>query len=427
MISDITFNDFRFFKGEKSFSFVADARTKKLLSNSVSIGQRAILKAAAIYGPNNSGKSNIIALFAIFKSVLAGKPVNGINNPIFGDSPTPSFSITFNNLDGNGWMSYSFGFDTKDGRFIKEELKKITYYENGSPFEEVIFSIDTKEKVYLIYGKDEKEALSLFSFRNTLLYSIETGKGRFESLAKYQKALKRLSDSISIVKLFNTPLENTISALKSGNERKKKFILAFVKDADLSVNDFEYSKSPLVRVNLENGAIDEKALSDYSQAIDSLHLVTTYGNKKVPSMFFDSYGTKKMEAIASYIYDAISEGKTLIVDELDNGLHYRLTRAIVSAFNNLANEKGQIVFTAHDLMLVDAKNLLRKDQIFFLSRNNEGGDIFCLKKATTASGGPREGSDLLKRYNHGDFGSLPSPDFISEVIGLQEEGDKNDK
>ena len=159
-------------------------------------------------------------------------------------------------------------------------------------------------------------------------------------------------------------------------------------------------------------------MHEYSEVVDTFKLVTTYGNNKVPSLFYDSTGTKKIEAIASYIYEAISEGKILIVDELDNGLHFTLTRAIVSAFNNMVNKKGQLIFTAHDLLLIDCKNLMRKEQIYFVSRKEESSYIMSLKLVTANGDGFREGDSLLKRYNHGDFGPIPLPNFIKEIIKL---------
>ena len=169
-------------------------------------------------------------------------------------------------------------------------------------------------------------------------------------------------------------------------------------------------------MNGEN--IDEKALEGFKELVDTFHLKTRYGNVDVPSLFFDSSGTKKIEAIAAYIYEAIKEGKVLVVDELDNGLHYKLTRAIVSIFNNLLNKKGQLVFTAHDLLLIDCNYLMRKDQIYFIQRDKKNASLFCLREATVSSGGPREGADLVKRYNHGDFVEVPSPNFIEQIIKI---------
>ena len=42
-----------------------------------------------------------------------------------------------------------------------------------------------------------------------------------------------------------------------------------------------------------------------------------------------------------------------VIDELDAGLHFKLTRAVVALFNNALNEKAQLIFTTHDVTLLD--------------------------------------------------------------------------
>lgn len=51
-------------------------------------------------------------------------------------------------------------------------------------------------------------------------------------------------------------------------------------------------------------------------------------------MIFDSTGTKKIAAMASYVIEALEQGRILVVDELDSSIHFKLTRAIVAMFNN---------------------------------------------------------------------------------------------
>lgn len=422
MILEISFEDFRFFKGENFLSFSADARTRKLLSNSIELDGKRVLKSLGLYGPNNSGKSNILNLIKIIKKVLSGEIDFSCNRTIFGDSIIASFRIVYDNNDGNGWFCYEFSYDSVSQRFIKEKLTSIKYYNAGSPFYDVKFEKDIENKRFLVFGNDNSDILSLVPSKFPILYSLELETGKFAPLSVFRDSLKKAADSIEIIKMFNIPINKTIENLKNGSEERQRFILSFVKDADLSVKDFAYKKN--LKIFKQDQEIDEKALSDFEQLPDTYHLMTTYGNTSVPSLLFDSNGTKKIEAIASYIYEALSQGKILVVDELDNGLHFKLTRAIVSAFNNLANTKGQLLFSAHDLLLIDSKNLLRKEQIYFLERNAEKAQLYCLKQATTAEGGPREGADLLKRYNHGDFGCVPTPDFIEEVIGVRDQGAK---
>ena len=415
MILDVCFNNYKMFKNESIISFKADKRTKYLLTNTVEQNNVATLKALAIYGHNNSGKTKLITLFRIIKNVLKGNENFECNNKLFGDEAETSMYIIYNNLDNNGWIKYEWTYDSEKKIFVKEKLSTITYYSNGSPFENTIFEKSIFDKRLIVNGEDDSKYLSILPNNKPFLYTINIEEGTFSVLKEWKDSLAKCSDDIEILTMIDVPIQKTIDALKSDDEKKHKFINAFVKAADLSVKGFEYGNDIKIETN---GKIEEKVLHEYSEVVDTFKLVTTYGNNKVPSLFYDSTGTKKIEAIASYIYEAISEGKILIVDDLDNGLHFTLTRAIVSAFNNMVNKKGQLIFTAHDLLLIDCKNLMRKDQIYFVSRKEESSYIMSLKLVTANGDGFREGDSLLKRYNHGDFGPIPLPNFIKEIIKL---------
>ena len=415
MILEVGFNNYKMFKNESIISFKADKRTKYLLTNTVEQNNVATLKALAIYGPNNSGKTKLITLFRIIKNVLKGNENFDCNNKLFGDEVETSMYIIYNNLDNNGWIKYEWTYDSEKKIFVKEKLSTITYYSNGSPFENTIFEKSIFDKRLIVNGEDDSKYLSILPNNKPFLYTINIEEGTFSVLKEWKDSLAKCSDDIEILTMIDVPIQKTIDALKSDDEKKHKFINAFVKAADLSVKGFEYGNDIKIETN---GKIEEKVLHEYSEVVDTFKLVTTYGNNKVPSLFYDSTGTKKIEAIASYIYEAISEGKILIVDELDNGLHFTLTRSIVSAFNNMVNKKGQLIFTAHDLLLIDCKNLMRKEQIYFVSRKEESSYIMSLKLVTANGDGFREGDSLLKRYNHGDFGPIPLPNFIKEIIKL---------
>lgn len=415
MILEVGFNNYKMFKNESIISFKADKRTKYLLTNTVEQNNVATLKALAIYGPNNSGKTKLITLFRIIKNVLKGNENFDCNNKLFGDEAETSMYIIYNNLDNNGWIKYEWTYDSEKKIFVKEKLSTITYYSNGSPFENTIFEKSIFDKRLIVNGEDDSKYLSILPNNKPFLYTINIEEGTFSVLKEWKDSLAKCSDDIEILTMIDVPIQKTIDALKSDDEKKHKFINAFLKAADLSVKGFEYGNDIKIETN---GKIEEKVLHEYSEVVDTFKLVTTYGNNKVPSLFYDSTGTKKIEAIASYIYEAISEGKILIVDELDNGLHFTLTRAIVSAFNNMVNKKGQLIFTAHDLLLIDCKNLMRKDQIYFVSRKEESSYIMSLKLVTANGDGFREGDSLLKRYNHGDFGQIPLPNFIKEIVKL---------
>lgn len=416
MILEIGFNNYKMFKNETSISLKIDKRTKYLLANSTELDNVSIMKALAIYGPNNSGKSNLIKVFEMIKKVLLGDTNFECNNAIFNDMPICTAYIIYNNNDDNGWIKYEFSFDSFKRNYIYEKLSKITYYPSGSPFLSTIFEKSIDDKILNIYGESHSDLLLILPYDKPFLHTIQLEEGTFSILKEWNESLKCCANSIKVLKMYNLDMNNTIDAFKTNNNLKKSFITSFVKAADLSITDFKYDNELKLTHNFRNEKIEEKILDTFTKLEDKYKLQTSYGNAQVPSFIFDSTGTKKIEAISSYIYDAIKDGNLLIVDELDSGLHFSLTRAIVSIFNSLANKRGQIIFTANDLLLIDCKNLLRKDQIYFLSRDNDSTIIISLKNITANKDGLREGDSLVKRYNHGDFGSVPLPNFINELI-----------
>lgn len=424
MILEIGFNNYKMFKNSNVFSLKMDKRTKYLLTNSIDVDNVPVMKALAIYGPNNSGKSNLIKLFEMIKNVLCGNDNFETNSIIFDDSSTYSAYIIYNNNDTNGWIKYEFAYDSFKKIFVYEKLSKITYYLNGTPFLSTIYEKNINSKTLNVYGEDFSNLLQILPFNKPFLYTIQLENEKFSNLKEWKNSLTYCSNSIKILRMYNIEMTNTIDTFKNNEQIKAKFITSFVKSADLSITDFGYSNNINNNYEYISDKIDEKALNYYVDLEEKLKLHTSYGKNKVPSFIFDSSGTKKIEAISSYIYDAINDGNLLIVDELDNGLHFSLTRAIVSIFNNLANKNGQIIFTAHDLLLIDCKNLLRKDQIYFLSRVKNSSTIMSLKSLTANNDGLREGDDLIKRYNHGDFGAVPLPNFVNELIMIITKSDR---
>ena len=418
MISELKIKNYRFFSGENTFSFVADRRTKKLISNSVILDNRPILKTLSLYGNNNSGKTNIIYLFKSLKTLFSGKENFHFNSTkIFKDSKIVSISITFNNNDGAGWIKYDFDYDCEKREFSKEKLSNIFYYDSGNPRVDEIFEFNRDAKVLRAFDADLSKFLDMYIGSKPFVYSVRVDDGEFQSLKAYKEALEKLGNSLTIIDLFNIPFDSTLDAFKNKNISKINFITSFAKHADLSIDKISFANEN--EVTLTARKVNEKALEETIRVPDALRLMTTYKNAKVPSLFFDSSGTKKIEALAAYVYDSLVEGKTLIIDELDNGLHFMLTRAIVSLFNNIENTKGQLFFTAHDLQLVDCSSLLRKEQIYFISRDNDFATIKSIGDLTVADTGIREGSDLLKRYYKGDFGPVPSPTFINDLLSLR--------
>ncbi|MFW5631608.1 MAG: AAA family ATPase [Acetivibrio ethanolgignens] len=134
--------------------------------------------------------------------------------------------------------------------------------------------------------------------------------------------------------------------------------------------------------------------------MDQIRLVSTYKGVHVPGMIFDSIGTKKIAAIASYVIEALEQGRILVVDELDSSIHFKLTRTIVAIFNNELNTSAQMIFTVHDINLMDCKRMFRKEQIWFVHKDEEDVYVYSLADFT-AQQGVRDTTDVMEKYRKG--------------------------
>ena len=135
----------------------------------------------------------------------------------------------------------------------------------------------------------------------------------------------------------------------------------------------------------------------------------------MPSILFDSTGTKKIAALASYVLEALEQGRILVVDELDNSLHFKLTREIIAMFNNEMNKKAQLIATVHDVSLLDCRTLFRKEQIWFSHKDREHAYLYSLAEFSAGDDGIRETTNLVEKYKKGLLGALPMPDLFNSL------------
>ena len=251
---------------------------------------------------------------------------------LFTKNNISELGITF--LENDRVFSYDFKYDMHTREFIYERFAE----RNVKHKTEIIyFKKDSVKGEYLF--KDNKEIeklLSVIGRNNILIYLIDTTK--FEELAWIKDVLVSFSKKIGVVTMDNIPIQKTINILKTNNPMKQK-IVDFIKNADLDLDNFEYNKNALKNLKIEMNMTGddvpnmEAALKAQKNIIDQLCLVSRHKGVDLPSVVIDSTGTKKIVALASYVIEAIEQGKILVVDELDSSLHFKLTRAIVSLFN----------------------------------------------------------------------------------------------
>lgn len=425
MIIEVRAENCYAFRDEITFSMKADMRSKKFSSNVHKENKFNILKTVGIYGPNNAGKTCLIKCIRAIRGILLGEE-NELMPNIFTGNSVCELGITF--MSTGRKFAYDFKYDVQNKEYIYEKFSEIKKDEYDNEKEVCWLKKDSLSGEYKCIDENLQGMFSVIS-KNNLLYNL-IDVSKFEKIAEMKSHLIGLAKKIEVVNMNNIPMKHTIELMKNKNSLQNK-IVAFIKNADLYLDNFEYVEMDKIETEFEgsNDKPEEEVLDAVENLMDQIRLVSTYKGVRVPSLLFDSTGTKKIAALASYVIETLEQGKILVIDELDSSIHFKLTRAIVAMFNNELNESAQMIFTVHDINLMDCKRMFRKEQIWFVHKDEEGVYVYSLADFT-AEDGIRDTTDIIEKYKKGVLGALPDPELINSLLSIKgnvKAGDLNAK
>lgn len=396
MLVNFTFKNFRSFKNEMTLSMEATP-IQELSDAVVKSCDEELLPVAVMYGANSSGKSNVLKALKAMRDVLLNSvrlnPKDRLDAEPFSldltseDEPT-SFEIQFT-LNGS---RFRYGFDYTAEAIVAEWL-----YEKRP---------------------GEREFELFLRSRN----DFKISKTRFaEGLGK-QSATPDNRLFVSLVAQLNGKVSQAIldwfsnidymSGMDGKGYAGKTLEMLFLKQNGASeiTHFFEETNLGFMELDVEPENGDEKKMK--SETVHRLYDAdgNDVGVRRFPTEKMESEGTKKIIEIAGPIFDAILNGKILIVDELDAKLHPFLTRKIISLFMDKGiNSKGaQLIFATHDTNLLNIQ-YLRRDQIWFTEKDkSDSTDLYSLVEFRDDAGNKvRNDRNIEKDYINGRFGAVP--------------------
>lgn len=410
MILEFSVKNFLSFKEKVTFSMIANSN-KELNDNYVEIGGNKVLKSAAIYGANASGKSNLFKILTLVVLMLRSSNSVDINAklPLIpfkldkGSVNKPSeFEIKFI-LDET---RYVYGFIADKDKIYDEYLY---YYPNGR--ETKIFD-RTNINEYSYTQKDEKilREIEAKNAQNKFFLATATNW----NFDKTKAAYNFLTNGIGTCNNLEILKNMAYKMYETNPDYLKDFAIDFLQKADFNIEDYQISQIDVPGEFLT--AIPEfitKTLPDKPKAYQVLFKHKNSDNYL--SIDEESLGTQMIFAFIPFLADSLKNKKVLIIDELDKSLHPFLVQYIVEIFNDAEiNKNGsQLIFNTHDTNLLDL-NILRRDQIWFTEKNSETGesDLYSLSDFSV-----RKQENVEKGYMLGRYGAVP---FIKNDFNLWE-------
>lgn len=412
MLIELKIKNFRSFREETKLTMVAST-DKTLSENTIPVpefGGRNVLRSAVVYGPNASGKSNLIAAVNFISTFIVTSMNQKVNEPIKvtpfllvaeSNSAPTEFEITF--IDSQG-VRYQYGFHVTSRQVVREWLMA---YPKGLPqtwFEREQIG-DNEPTWYFgrnLKGKNNQVAGLT---RPEVLFLSNAAKLNHHQLGK---VFKWFQENLRVIDADEpSPFFSTYSAVRAKEDMESRDrINRLLAVADFGISGFDVREETFTEKDLPE---DMPALLR-NELINKKHL-DVYMHHPVGSDFEvplpleeESNGTQRLFALSGPLSDVLENGWTLFVDELDSSLHPLLVRYLVDLFHNpQVNLKGaQLIFNTHDTTLMDCC-LFRRDQIWFVEKDHQG----CSHLYPLLDYSPRKDEALAKGYLMGRYGAIP--------------------
>jgi AAA15 family ATPase/GTPase len=378
-----------------------------------------LLPVAAIYGPNASGKSNLLDAISWLQDAIIFSmrkweeeipldpfALNGdIANPTMFELEMSVEGIRFEyilELEREGVIYEGlFHYPEKKRRRIFERDSNGIKLQRGLSASSGIRKLLTKRTLALTIAK---------RFDEPLVQHFSQQVRQFRAFGQTVRKRNRWHPGYSFYpghsgKQFTERLLEERSELSlfdfadSGSTvgRKREQALALLRMADLGISDVAFEEQE-TRFGREETRTERKLVLLHNTSIGL-----------APLDFEDeSAGTQTWFGLVEPVLNALADGSVVLVDELGANLHPTLSAELIRLFrSSVVNPHGaQLIFTSHDTSLL---NHLNRDEVWLTDKRADGSTR--LGSLADFSGERvRKSQNLENAYLHGRFGALPKVD-----------------
>lgn len=423
MLIEMNVTNFRSIRDLQSFSLVKGTGDELLTTNTFAasaVNGVDLLRSAAIYGPNASGKSNLLlALQTMKHAVLESAatlqrgdklPVTPfLLNPDTRDMPS-EFEVTFMAAG----VRYQYGFAATAERVHEEWLLAYPKGRSQRWFGRVWNAAENRYDWELGSNLTGEKQLWQRSTRENALFlstAVQLNSEQLQPVFDWFKETLRLANVGGWGPTFSASL---------CEKSEKTQIMDFLRAADLNIDDILVESRPFDLTVLPNDMPEpvRNAIASDMKNKKILDIKTVHMDSEGNPVIFDfedeSDGTQKLFAFAGPWIDSLENGRVLFIDELHDNLHPRLVQFLVQLFHNKESNpnNAQLVFTTHETSILN-QDVFRRDQIWFCEKDDSNSTT--LYPLTDFS--PRKGRENLElAYLSGRYGALP---FIKSLKLVQ--------
>lgn len=429
MLIQFSVKNFRSFRDQQTLSLVSGKGDEHAETHSFEpevSGSVPLLRSAAIYGPNASGKSNLLRALLTMKQVVVNSAVASQRGeklkvtPFLFDTRTEQEPTEFEAVFLVDDVRYQYGFSATRERVHEEWLMAFPRGRMQRWFNRA-YDADSQDYIWEMGDKltGQKQLWQESTRSNALFLSTAVQLNS----SQLQPVFDWFKNTLRVVSLDGWTPGFTASLCEKFALKSK--ILDFLRAADLGVADIRVRKQEFDPRNLPEDvpASLRQSIIDELNGKEVVNLKTVHTTAQGEQVEFDfeqeSDGTRKFFYLAGPWLDTLDHGYVLVVDELHDNLHPHMVRFLVDLFHDSRTnpKNAQIIFSTHETSIL-SQDVFRRDQIWFCEKDEtQASRLFPLTDFS-----PRKGLENLERsYLGGRYGALPYFRQVDLAMGGNEE------
>ena len=425
MLISLTLENWASFREKTEFSMVAgeEGRHAERVPVLAGYGTR-VLPAAAIFGGNATGKTNLCEALGFAKELVTEGDQTGAAIAVrpfslHTDTMYKPSRFCFR-LSADGTV-YEFSFTVSWEKVLKEKLVEITaaneevlLYERDDGGIKLGPSLSDERR--LVFISEDAEPRRLF-----LAYSVSHGIKRFKPVYDWFDETLQVIPSKGMFLFFDRFFNKKEPLYLSMNHL---LMLLDTGIYQMGMADFSLDGLPIdeaTRQHLEESATgDMKPLLAHSDRdrmmagregdkFKTKKLVTYHVNSDGKGLQFElkheSEGAMRLIDLLPALLSLTKQDKVFVIDDISRGLHTLLMRKLIETYLGLCSKdkRSQLIFTTHDVMLMD-RDLLRCDEMRVTGRERTGeSGITALSEHKDIE----NDGDIRESYLQGKFGGIP--------------------
>lgn len=433
MLIEFSVKNFRSIKERQTLSMVSANGGELRDTNTMGVldGKLTLLRSAAVYGPNASGKTNLIkALQTMRRLVLSsaqrqrGDDLRVI--PYLFDHAAQEQPCEFEVVFISDGVRYQYGFAATNKQILEEWLFA---YPKGRSQTWIDRKFNQSTQKYEWGNTDKltgtKQLWQEATRSNALFLStaIQLNNTQLQSVFDWFKV------KLKIVGLDALGPRFTLEQCETSQSKQQ--IIDILQAADFNINDLEIESEAdeiehlleeLPSVSRERVAERLKDANNVKVKkfrVRTVHLGSNQERFTI-GMNDESDGTQKFFAFAGPWLDVLEKGYVLIVDELNDNLHPKLVKFLVQMFHNpkLNQQNAQLIFTTHETSILN-QDVFRRDQVWFTEKDEYNATtLYPLSDFSVR----KEAENLEKSYLQGRYGALP---YLRDIANIGEDGSES--